>query len=298
MFFKERKGFFANELKKNMQLASSGYLNYYPLVFCVFSENHTQSKLDAAEFLAIMLQRLSFNEIIKIDIQMRETTPEWSIDWTRLDLVNFLLTEMSKEQKAAVLAFASFHPNGYLREKAVRFLSQYDMTLPYILLRKNDWVQQVRKVGQKSFEIRMENLSEGELLAALPFVEKLNRCNRESHQFDNERFYNALLNPKNNGELEIGAVKLDEKMNQMDTFQTFIKPTKNPILSDFCKNLTSISQDDVDQAPYFAEAMCNFENWISSNLCDSPILISWGYYDKNQLLSECKVNLLCGKFIV
>ncbi len=107
----------------------------------------------------------------------------------------------------------------------------------------------------------------------------------------------SKINNLINEVIEIGAVKLDEKLNQIDTFQTFIKPTKNPILSDFCKKLTSISQEDVDQAPYFSEAMCNFENWIINESYDSTILVSWGYYDKNQLLSECKVKNYYGEII-
>jgi len=96
--------------------------------------------------------------------------------------------------------------------------------------------------------------------------------------------------------IEIGAVKLDENAKQIDTHQTFIRPTKNPILSEFCIGLTSIKQDDVDSAPYFAEAIHNFENWISDNNSDTA-LISWGYYDKNQLLKECASKNYHGEII-
>lgn len=54
---------------------------------------------------------------------------------------------------------------------------------------------------------------------------------------------------KQNEIIEIGAVKLDENLAVIGEFQTFIKPKLNPILSDFCKKLTSISQEEVDQAP-------------------------------------------------
>ena len=77
--------------------------------------------------------------------------------------------------------------------------------------------------------------------------------------------------------IEIGAVKLDESADQIDIYQTFVKPTKNPVLSEFCMGLTSIKQDNVDSAPYFAEAVQIFENWISGENSDTA-LISWGYY--------------------
>ena len=69
----------------------------------------------------------------------------------------------------------------------------------------------------------------------------------------------AKTNNQINEIIEIGAVKLGENLAQVGTFQTFIKPTKNPILSDFCVELTSIKQRDVDNAPYFAEALYDFE---------------------------------------
>lgn len=45
-----------------------------------------------------------------------------------------------------VVALASFHANGFVRETAVRLLSELDdgFELPYLLIRTNDWVPKVR----------------------------------------------------------------------------------------------------------------------------------------------------------
>ena len=114
-------------------------------------------------------------------------------------------------------------------------------------------------------------------------------------------FFGGILLSGDSGTLyyisyKIGAVKLDENLAQLGTFQTFIKPTKNPILSDFCVELTSIKQRDVDNAPYFAEALYDFERWICSDDADS-ILISWGHYDKKQLLLECDAKNYNGEIV-
>ena len=45
--------------------------------------------------------------------------------------------------------------------------------------------------------------------------------------------------------IEIGAVKIDDD-KIIEEMSLFVKPTINPILSDFCTELTSISQEDVD----------------------------------------------------
>jgi inhibitor of KinA sporulation pathway (predicted exonuclease) len=86
--------------------------------------------------------------------------------------------------------------------------------------------------------------------------------------------------------IEIGAVKLNEQLETIDFFSSFIKPTLNPILSDFCTNLTSISQASVDTAEKFTEVMNAFEQWIILTEPD-VLLCSWGFYDKKQILQEC-----------
>ncbi|MED1798398.1 3'-5' exonuclease [Brevibacillus porteri] len=91
---------------------------------------------------------------------------------------------------------------------------------------------------------------------------------------------------KQNEIIEIGAVKLDENLNVVGEFQTFIKPKLNPVLSDFCKSLTSIKQEEVDNAPSFGKAISNFKNWIGNDY----YLCSWGFYDKKQFKMDCELH--------
>lgn len=92
-----------------------------------------------------------------------------------------------------------------------------------------------------------------------------------------------------NETIEIGAVLVNEKKQIISEFEQFVKPLMNPILSDFCKQLTSISQEQVDKAPYFYEAVANFKDWINSY--DKQFLLcSWGYYDKLQFEQDCKLH--------
>lgn len=89
--------------------------------------------------------------------------------------------------------------------------------------------------------------------------------------------------------IEIGAVKVNERGEIVDTFNMFVKPILNPQLTDFCKELTHISQEDVDNAPYFNEVIMDFITWLGSDY----YLCSWGFYDKKQFEKDCllhKVN--------
>jgi 3'-5' exoribonuclease 1 len=87
--------------------------------------------------------------------------------------------------------------------------------------------------------------------------------------------------------IEIGAVKINDSLEIIEEFQTFIKPKLNPQLSEFCTRLTSIEQKDTDSAPSFTQAARHFLDWIG----DEPyVLCSWGLYDKKQLTSDCRLH--------
>jgi 3'-5' exoribonuclease 1 len=91
-----------------------------------------------------------------------------------------------------------------------------------------------------------------------------------------------------NETIEIGAIKINEKKEFVSEFSYFIKPLKHPVLSDFCKKLTSIKQEDVDNAPHFDEVIEKFKSWIGHGTEDY-LLCSWGFYDKKQFESDCRI---------
>lgn len=97
--------------------------------------------------------------------------------------------------------------------------------------------------------------------------------------------------------IEIGAVKVNDALETVDAFQCFVKPTKIPVLSDFCTELTSITQRDVEDAPYFAEAMTLFEEWIDGDSQEGTVLLSWGHYDKGQINTESEMKNYNGKIL-
>lgn len=97
--------------------------------------------------------------------------------------------------------------------------------------------------------------------------------------------------------IEFGAVLFDRDANQVrDEFQTFIKPVSNPTLSDFCTELTTIRQEDVEGAPVFPDGL----GLLLEALCTqrTSLLASWGEYDRKQLQKDCRfhgVNFPFGK---
>lgn len=103
---------------------------------------------------------------------------------------------------------------------------------------------------------------------------------------------------RDNGEIiEIGAIKYRGK-TKIDEFSQFIRPVKHPKLSDFCKKLTTITQDDVDNASLFNDVMRNFEQWIKEGNEELKIYFwSCGDYDPRQITKECIMNSYQGQMV-
>lgn len=95
--------------------------------------------------------------------------------------------------------------------------------------------------------------------------------------------------PRDESEIiEIGSVLVDfnnGKIEIIDEFQTFIKPVIHHQLTDFCVDLTKITQKMVDESPEFKEAYANFDKWIKGH--DEMIFASWGGYDARQFIRSC-----------
>ena len=94
--------------------------------------------------------------------------------------------------------------------------------------------------------------------------------------------------------IEIGAVKYQEQNGELvkvGEFNAFVKPVKRPILTEFCKRLTTITQSDVDNAERFPQVIQKFKEWVGVGKEDY-ILCSWGHYDKGQLKTDLELHRL------
>jgi 3'-5' exoribonuclease 1 len=89
--------------------------------------------------------------------------------------------------------------------------------------------------------------------------------------------------------IEIGAVMLEaQNLTIIDEFQTFIKPLRHPILTEFCQQLTSIRQKEVDFAPTYPEAINHLKKWLYQY--SNFIFGSWGDYDRKQFEQDSKFH--------
>ena len=92
--------------------------------------------------------------------------------------------------------------------------------------------------------------------------------------------------------IEIGAVLLllDRAQSRWPEFQTFVRPRRLPHLSSFCRELTGITQENVDAAPSFPEALRLFLEWAQP--LERVVLATWSRYDLWQLDLDLEAHRL------
>jgi 3'-5' exoribonuclease 1 len=91
--------------------------------------------------------------------------------------------------------------------------------------------------------------------------------------------------------IEIGAFRLNHFGEIRGKFNRFIRPVVHPTLSPFCRNLTTISQDDVNRAATFPTVIEEFMDWARIGEEDY-VLCSWGNFDHRMLAHDCKLHRL------
>lgn len=66
--------------------------------------------------------------------------------------------------------------------------------------------------------------------------------------------------------IEFPSVLISGKTFEIiDEFTSFVRPLHHPQLTNFCTELTSITQPQVDEAPLFPEVMANHMAWLRSH---------------------------------
>ena len=91
--------------------------------------------------------------------------------------------------------------------------------------------------------------------------------NPVSNEYPNERKVSRLET------IQIGAVLLDEKYQEIGSFVTLVKPEYNTRIQKRYEKLTGIKTSMVESAPHFKEALGMFFNWCGSIQDEVQILM-------------------------
>ncbi len=116
----------------------------------------------------------------------------------------------------SLVGLASFHYSGYVREAAVKELATQckGKELPFLLIRSNDWVSQVRDIAAKAVRARVEPAYAVHFLANISLVFRLRSCGRVDKQFVDE-ICGLLKRPECKEVLQMGMASKDKAIRRV-----------------------------------------------------------------------------------
>ena len=85
--------------------------------------------------------------------------------------------------------------------------------------------------------------------------------------------------------IEIGAVMLDENLNEVSRYSSFIRSQIGKKLRGSVKQLTHITNEDLDSGIPFTKAISELRRWIGSR---ENTVITWGDGDIRVLIENCR----------
>jgi HEAT repeat protein len=116
----------------------------------------------------------------------------------------------------SLVGLASFHHSGYVREAAVRELAAQltGKELPFLLIRLNDWVSQVRDAAVQAVSTRIEPPYAVHFLANIRLVLRLRACGRVEKQFVDD-VCSLLKRPECKEVLQAGTASKDRTIRRI-----------------------------------------------------------------------------------
>jgi len=162
--------------------------------------------LDIAIFsaLAKLLADPSSDELIELDAEVRNYLA-WH-PWSPQDNLKPAYVRGMKVDEStahAVFGLLSWHTSGHVRAEAVRKLATLkgDKPVPYLLIRLNDWVAQVREVARRAIQHRLAAGEFGGFVKHLEIVFRLAERTRDDHSFVVQAVAQKLSSPDSSASL-------------------------------------------------------------------------------------------------
>lgn len=92
-----------------------------------------------------------------------------------------------------------------------------------------------------------------------------------------ENFCSIRISIKKKSIKEFPAVLLNVKTGLIEAeFSHYVRPTKFPALSAYCKNLTGIAQSDVDNAQEIKDVLASFDEWMERFIEEKNLIFQNG----------------------
>lgn len=163
---REKRGFLTpNPVPEVLRrIAQHGDPAALPWLFNLIHSSTEKIRSAAEQAVEPLLSKLDAQQIIELELFIRAS-------WTR-----FYSDDHSYRAKTEYGArLSTLHSSGWIREKALLVLTRSGDpgALPFLLLRSNDWVVQVRRAADQWFSAHIANVPTHQLVACLPILAAL-----------------------------------------------------------------------------------------------------------------------------
>lgn len=88
--------------------------------------------------------------------------------------------------------------------------------------------------------------------------------------------------------IELGAVRLDSKGNEIDAFSEVVKPMYAKGITRRVSRITGIRDADLARARHLESVMQSFAEWMGPN--NGNRILTWGGSDRHQIQTECNAK--------
>ncbi len=172
----------------------SGEWRSIPSLLHILAHNNAELRRAGAGVISDLAALIPVAALPGFEGRVRESTL-LGYSWNQL-LVDWIVKQ---EWPARVWAMFTMHPSGYVREAALRrLISESDATLalPYLLLRANDWVDQVRDVATEAVKRLLAPEHAAVWVPVLGLVDQLRLRSRADHAWLTDAVSLLLVRPE------------------------------------------------------------------------------------------------------
>lgn len=159
------------------QKGNVAFFNEAQISFTLSSAKQLQTAIAAAN--AELLHDIPVRKLLSLSEQFRSRFDYYCWDWPQhINLSRRHFSHLTDCQYWATLKLGTFTSNGYYRQQCMERLRGVEGSLPFLILRMNDWVVQIR---EKAFDLvpqRMQECNLYELFSSLPMIEKVKNARR------------------------------------------------------------------------------------------------------------------------
>lgn len=157
-------------------------------VFVISADKQTQ--IDVAAANEALLHGISVKRLLWLSENFRYWhdvyyTCNYDDRWHNKQNINVTrnrLIHLTNSQYLATMKLGTFTSNGYYRQQCMEQLGDAEGSLPFLILRMNDWVEPIRRDAYKLSQRRMKKCGLYELFQAFPMLEKVKYARRRSEE--------------------------------------------------------------------------------------------------------------------